>query len=61
MSPIFFNRSAKSAIRILAVTIAVASSVGAQAPAPAFGPANPFLRAEHFAVPRAALRQDQRL
>src|ERR1700719_57558 len=44
MSPIFFNRRAMSAIRILAVTIAAASSVGAQAqaPAPAFGPANPF-------------------
>ncbi len=42
MSPIFSNRSAKSAIRICVVTIVMASSAAAQAPAPAFGPANPF-------------------
>ena len=40
MSPISSNRSAKSAIRICVVTIVMASSAAAQAPA--FGPANPF-------------------
>jgi peptidyl-dipeptidase Dcp len=42
MSPIFFNRSAQSAIRIFVVMIVIVSSAAAQAPAPAFGPANPF-------------------
>jgi peptidyl-dipeptidase Dcp len=42
MSPISSNRSAKSAIRICVVTIVMASSTAAQAPAPAFGPSNPF-------------------
>src|SRR3984893_4656171 len=42
MSPIFSNRSAKSAIRSFVVTIVMASSAAAQAPTPAFGPSNPF-------------------